>query len=166
MNRKASLDWNAGMIAGFVFLVIGTIYLVIGIALCTQNPADPDATMVGKVFLPLGALLLVISGILLLWQCKKHRKKNRLMEEGRYIWGQIVQLDVNRSVRVNRRHPTIAIVEYRDSSGVLHFFKSQNIYRYVDTSLIGKQVKVYTLAPKYSPYHVDMVPLLSAYQEH
>lgn len=166
MGKKASVNWNANLILSIVFGFMGAVYLFIDFVLVNGMPREEGAVIVGWVFLPLGIVFLALCAVFTILRIRKKRERARLVEEGRYVWGQITEVEFNYSVRVNRRHPQVAIVQHRDSSGTVHVFKSGNLFSYGTSSLVGQQVRVYTQGPKYSPYYVEVEPLLSQYQEH
>lgn len=166
MGKKVSANWNTSLILSIVFGFMGAVYLFIGLVLMNGMPREEGAVIVGWVFMPLGVVFLCLSAVFTLLRIRKKREQARLLEEGRYVWGQITEVEFNYSVRVNRRHPQVAIVQYRDTGGTVHIFKSGNVFSYGAASLVGQQVRVFTQPPKYDPYYVEIEPLLAMYQEH
>ena len=160
MERKIPTDWNAKRILSIVFSVLGGIYIILGAVMLLVPRDNSEVKTVGAVFLPLGFVLTVLGLVIFLIAFRQQKRQKKLIEEGRYIWGVVAQLQPNLAIKVNRQHPLIAVVQFRDNNRIVHTFRSRNLYRCADQSLVGKQVKVYTQAPKYTPYYVDIEPLL------
>lgn len=164
MGNNAKWDIGAPLIVGIVFGSLGAVFLAIGLGLHFYA-TDPDASTVALVFMPLGACFLAFGIAFLTAALSQKRRADRLIAGGRYVWGEIAEFVCNRSIQVNGRHPYIAIVRYEDISGV-HIFRSRNLYRYPDTSLVGRKVKVYFQNEQMKPYYVDMEPVVSRIIEH
>ena len=164
METRAKVNFGAGSIIGIVFSVIGAVFLTVGLTV-GRFSTDPDAATLNLIFTALGGCFLC-AGIGC-WAAIISRKRQaaRLIAGGRYIWGQITELVPNYSVQVNGRYPRIAIVRYEDGSGI-HIFRSRNLYRYPDASVIGRQVKVYIQNDQFRPYYVDIDPVLPRVIEH
>jgi len=164
MEHRAKLNLGAPLIVGAVFGLIGGIFLAVGLGL-HFFASNPDALTVSLVFMPLGAAFLAFGIAFLAAALSQKRRADRLIAGGRYVWGQISEFTCNYSVQVNGRHPHVAIVRYEDAAGV-HIFRSRNLYRYPDASLVGQKVKVYIQNDQFKPYYVDMEPVLSRILEH
>ena len=164
MDEKAKLDFDAASIVGLVFSLMGLIYLCCGIGLWV-HPADAEAVSVAKVFLPLGAALLAVGGSLLVRLLVKKKAANRLLEEGRYVWGQVTELRENKHINGFRGHPCVAYITHRNSSGETQTFRSRHIYRKNIGFLIGKQVRIYKTNEAHTSYYVDIDALLSSFTD-
>ena len=164
MENRPKVNFGAGSIIGIVFSVIGVVFLTVGLTV-GRISTDADAATLTLIFTALGGCFLC-AGIGC-WAAiiSQKRQATRLVAGGRYIWGQITELVPNYSVQVNGRHPRIAIVRYEDGSGI-HIFRSRNLYRYPDVSVVGRQVKVYIQNDRFQPYYVDIDPVLPRVIEH
>ena len=161
MEYKAKWNCNPPCILGITFSFIGAVYLPIGLGLL-GNTADADSLAVGSVFLPLGAVFLLVGMACLALCLYKKKTADRLLEDGHYIWGNIVKFDLKRNINLVNSHPSVAIVHYRDSVGKLHVFQSRYIYRGLDPTAVGKAVRVYVADETCKQYYVDVEPVLKS----
>lgn len=150
-------------IAGLILSFMGAVYLILGVSLWIH--IEEDAKIIGIIFTAVGALLLLLGLLFLMLVLKKHRNTQKLVESGRYIWGDVVDCVPNYNVRVNGRHPYRLIVQYRDAMGTIHIFKSRDIYTYIVPEALKRKVKVY-ITEDYKHYYVDAEDALSLIVEH
>ena len=114
-----------------VFGILGAIYTVLGGVLLTVAAASagdirriftlPEGEVVfainGTVFTALGVIFLLVAVILILVGRRKKRMREELLTWGARVTGTITQVRVNRSIRVNGRHPLLAQVQCAFPSG-------------------------------------------------
>ena len=81
MEYKAKWNCNPPCILGITFSFIGAVYLPIGLGLL-GNTADADSLAVGSVFLPLGAVFLLVGMACLALCLYKKKTADRLLEDG------------------------------------------------------------------------------------
>lgn len=147
---------SAVRITGRVFTLIGGGFLVMGAALW-YFLRNTEGWLVGPIFLAVGGIFLLI-GILLLTEDAKHRHRlARLVESGRYVWGEVVSLEPDRRIRINDENPFYAVLRYTDPFGRVTVFRSISSMelRHRD-DLVGRQVKVYIGADTAKDYAVDL----------
>lgn len=159
MEAKAKWDVDVGFILGITFAFMGAVYLGIAVLLFF-SPVDPESAAVRAVLLPLGSGFFLAGMALLIRSARKKRQADRLIAHGRYIWGTVAQLQPNAFINGLHGNPVVAIVHVTDGSGQLHIFRSRHLHRPPDASILGKPVKVYIQSSSYTPYYVDMEPLL------
>ena len=155
---------SALKIVGLIFSLMGSVFCSISIITIMALPAD--AKLIGYIFLLIGGLLLLLGIVFLAVVAAKRNRSQKLVEEGRFVWGTISDCVYDFNVNINGTHPYKAIVRYCDGRGMTHIFKSENINRYPDHSLIGKTVRVYVSSDNMKHYYVDMQSVLSEYIEH
>jgi len=165
MDRKIKLDITPAGIVAIVFSCIGIIYFLLGIGI-TQFPTDAEDYTAGKVFSILGGCFLAVALILLFVAVFQRKRLQKIVDTGKYIWGEITEIVANYNVRVNSRNPFVLLVRYQDRHGNIHIFRSRNIKHYPDRSVIGKQVKVYYEDESYKHYYVDLAGILPNVIEH
>lgn len=165
MDRKAKLGFSALGIVCLVFGILGTVYSVLGFVIHAY-PQDGDDATVAVIFGCLGICFLGAALIMLAVLLHRQAMANRLLREGRYVWGEVVDITANYSVRVNSRHPYVLLVRYQDAKGQIHIFRSANIYRYPDKSVLGRQVKVFHDGENFKRYYIDIEDLLPQVIEH
>lgn len=165
MERKVKLGLTPAGIVSIVFGVLGLIYLILGMAL-SIFPIDEADAIVGMVFAILGGVFLLVA--LIIFFCTLLRKKHlqTILETGRYLWGEIVDIVPNYNVRINDRCGYTVMVRHIDSRGNIHVFRSSIQKSYIDKSVIGKQVKVYYENDSFKNYYVDLEGVLPAVIEH
>ena len=159
MERKAKGDFGPGAIVGLTFLFMGAVYLLNSLFLLGEQ-ADAEAVAVRSVFLPLGAVFLIAGCVLTVRFFRKKRMADQLLEEGRYVWGTVVDLRQIRTINGFRGHPWVALVHYTKPDGTVRQFQSRHMYRPLQPSLLGKQVRVYVSGSQKDVYYVDMESLL------
>ena len=165
MDKKIKLDQNAWTIAGGVFAFIGVIYSLLGIVL-SQFPEDQDDATVGIVFAILGGVMLALAVCIMLYGMHYRKRLQKIVENGKYLWGEITDIVPNYHARINNRNPYNVLVRYQDRNGVVHIFRSVNQNTYPDRSIIGKQVKVYYENEEFKRYYVDLEGVLPTVMEH
>jgi len=150
---------------GIIYGAIGLIFGILGVAFVLKGTGGELGT-VGTVFSILGASFLFLGGGFLGAYAVRRRRDRALMESGRYIWGEVVDISPNYRVRVNGRSPMVFTVRHRDSRGNEHLFRSRNVDIYRDERLLGKQVKIYIRDERFRTYYVDLDPILPNYIKH
>ena len=147
---------------GLPYAIIGGVFAVIGLTVAVLA----QEWIFGLCFGGIGLVFLILGIIFLRRESRKRQTAKQLFESGRYIWGEVIELTPNYNVRINNRHPYIAKVRYVDAVGTIHIFESPNLYRYPDTSVLQKQVKVYVEDDRFEKYYVDMDEILPDVREH
>lgn len=165
MDKKITLGQDAWTIVGGVFAFIGIIYTVLGVVI-SQFPEDSDDATVGIVFAILGAVMLAIAICILIYGIYRRKCLQKIVENGKYLWGEVTDIVPNYNVRINNRNPYNVLVRYQDRNGVVHIFRSVNQKTYPDRSIIGKQVKVYYENEEFKRYYVDLEGVLPTVMEH
>lgn len=164
MQKGRARSVSAIHIVGAVFTGLGSVYLILGGVLAWKLPEN--VKMVGYIFTTLGALFLLLGVIFLCVQSGKKRLVKRLVASGRFVWGDIVGLSVNHSVRVNGRYPIFLSVRFQDPYGGIHMFKSWDLLVPPDESWIGKKVKIYYAGDQFQKYYVATEDLTRGYIYH
>ena len=164
MAAKVKTGASALRIVGMIFSLIGTIFCAI--AIMTLVSLSGDVEIVGFIFLLIGGIFLILGVVFLAILAAKRNRSQKLIDEGRFVWGTIADCVYDFNVNINGTHPYKAIVRYCDGRGMTHIFKSDNINRYPDHSLIGRTVRVYVSSENMKHYYVDMQSILSEYIEH
>ena len=164
MERRANMGLSALKIIGFIYTGLGGVFFIMGILFWALLPAD--VTMIGIIFAGIGSIFLILGIIFLVSEVKKQKMADRLLAEGRYIMGEVADLTWNFNVTVNGHHPTVVLVRCLDSVGRIHIYRSRNINGYVDPSIIGRPIRVYTEAIGSKEYYVDLEGVLPQVIEH
>lgn len=147
---------------GLPYAIIGGVFAVIGLTVAVLS----QEWIFGLCFGGIGLIFLILGIIFLCRESRKRQTAKQLFESGRYIWGEVIELIPNYNVRINNRHPYIAKVRYVDAAGMVHIFKSPDIFQYLDQTVLHKQVKIYVEDDRYDRYYVDMDEILFKVQEH
>lgn len=164
MERRANLGFSAIKIIGIIYTGLGSLFVIMGLLFWGFLP--PDVTMIGIIFSGIGSIFLILGIIFLYREIQKQAIADRLLTEGRFIIGEVVDLTWNGNVTVNGQHPTVVLVRCLDSHGQIHIYRSRNIHRYVDPSVIGSPVRVYTEEVGAKDYYVDLDEILPKVVEH
>ena len=165
MEKQLKFGVTARLLVGIVFGALGVIYLPIGLINLAVSVMEGTQVM-GIVFTALGAVFLVAAAVLLVLELGKRKKMRQAVENRRYVWGEIVEIERNPSIRVNGRCPYVVLVRYRGRNGQLHIFRSRNLFHYPDPSIVGSQVRIYYFDETYKIYYVDLDGVLPTVIEH
>lgn len=119
---------------GAIYAVIGVVFLVVamkaagGIDRIFTLPEEKLAFAInGVVFTVLGAAFLVVTVILALAGRKQQRMREELLTYGTRVMGEVVDVRINHSIRVNRRSPLVAQVKCLLPTGEVTL-KSKNLW--------------------------------------
>lgn len=165
MNPKVKMEKDAAFIFGMVLGILGGIFLALGILFGVL--LGSEGLLACLVFVGVGGGFFLI-GLLCLRSCrKKQRRMQKLLEEGRYLWGEIVECAPNLQISVNGRHPTIATARYLAPDGTEHLFQSRNLYHWwpENGGLLHQQVKIYIEDGNMDNYYVAVEELLPSNRE-
>lgn len=165
MDKKVKLGLTASGIVAIVFSIIGIVYLILGIMI-RLFPTEADDLIAGTVFAVLGGAFLLTAIIVFLCMLSNQKRLQSIVNAGRYIWGEIVDIVPNYNVRINGRTPYVILVRYADRYGNTHIFRSPSQKLYPDRSIVGKQVKVYYETEAFKRYYVDLEGVLPHVIEH
>jgi hypothetical protein len=95
-------------IVGGTFVVMGLVFLLLGVALTL-----PIVTaIVGLPFVALGLSFLVGGGALTFWRCERARQTIEVLKGGEAVLGEIVGVHQNLHVTVNGRSPWTVSYRY------------------------------------------------------
>ena len=171
MQRKAQMGLSALMIVAITFTIIGITFLPIGIVAGMGNMVvDGSLALFVIMFGGLGALFLALGITFFVLEIKKRGRCNRLLNEGYYIYAEVIEVSKNYNVQYGKHgHPYVIRCGYTDETGTLHIFKSRNINRYPGDNLIGQQVRVYldrSDYTNYKNYYMDIDEILPRVMEH
>ena len=132
---------NGSFILKLIFGLMGAIYAVIGLVfLVVAMKAAGSITRIftlpeeqlafainGVVFTVLGAAFLMVTVILALVGRKQQRMREELMQYGSRVTGEVVDVRINYSIRVNRKSPLVAQVKCLLPTGEVTL-KSKNLW--------------------------------------
>jgi len=171
MERKVKMGLGALMIVAITFIVIGATFLPIGIiAGMGLMQVDGALNVFVLMFSGLGSIFLVLGIIFLILEMRKRNRCNRLLEEGYYIYAEVVDVNQNFNIQYgNHGHPYVVKCGYTDEAGTLHIFKSRNLTKCPGNNLIGQQVRVYLDRNDYNNYknyYMDIDEILPNVVEH
>jgi hypothetical protein len=159
MDRKIKHGLSAKLLTSIIFGIMGLVYLGISIPMLLIDDFS-SVFVIPLIFSIVGAVLCSIAAVMGYSEIKKRRQIDRMIQDNRYIWGEVIDISQNFNVRINNRHPYVVTVRYQDRRGMIHNFNSRNIMHYVDRAIMGKQVRVYYADDSFKIYHVDIDPLL------
>ncbi len=160
MDQKIRFRLNVYALLGLIFTLMGGMFSIAAAILGYAVPSqESKAVMIS--FFAVGIPFLLVGLGFLIWEARKRAQIRRLVAAGHYIWGTVSKIDWDTTVRINHRHPNVAVVSCQHD-GQTHFFTSRHLPRHFPADLVGKPVKVYCQPPKCKPYYVDMEPLLSS----
>ena len=164
MDRKLKFDWNAFWIIGIIFTILGAIFTALGIVLYLFVPE------VGVIMLLCfglcGMPFLLIGIIFLAQQAGKRRTAKKLLAEGNYVLAEIMEVSRNFNVNVNGRYPYVVRCKYEDSYGIVHIFRSRNLFFSPESLFRDSFVRVYVRKDNYRQYYVDIDGVLPQVENH
>lgn len=132
---------NGSFVLKLIFGLMGAIYAVIGVTfLVVAMKAAGDVTriftlpeeelalaIVGTVFTALGAGFLAAALGVMLAGKRQQRMREELMQYGTRVTGEVVDVRINYSIRVNRKSPLVAQVKCLLPTGEVTL-KSKNLW--------------------------------------
>ena len=132
---------NGSFVLKLIFGLMGAIYAVIGVTfLVVAMKAAGDVTriftlpeeelalaIVGTVFTALGAGFLAAALGVILAGKRQQRMREELMQYGTRVMGEVVDVRINYSIRVNRKSPLVAQVKCLLPTGEVTL-KSKNLW--------------------------------------
>jgi len=106
------------------------------------------------IFSGVGFIFVILGGIFIVVSFRQDQRVKMLIDGGHYVMAEIVDAQLNYSVRINGRYPFVIQCEYEDGNGK-YFFESGDIFmdprRY-----IGEKIKVWVEKEYYGNYYVDL----------
>lgn len=100
---------DAGAITGGVFLLMGVIFFVTGMALVIPIITLP----VGLPFAVLGFIFLVIGGILFYLRYQNAQQTVEILRDGQAALGEVTAVHQNYQVRINNRYPWVIQYQFK-----------------------------------------------------
>lgn len=163
MTTKVRSGAGAVLILGIVYSALGSVFTFLGLGFLFALPGE--LRMIGMIFFGIGSLFLILGIVFLALRVRRKKRAERLVAEGRYIWGEVVDCVPNLSVTINHRHPYILKALYVDSQGNHHVFSSESLRIVRTPNLIGRKVKIY-YQEGFRHYYMDAEPILPTVIEH
>jgi len=116
--------------------------------------ADPFIGMMLLVTLcGMGLIFSCIGAMFLVAYSKKNKLKKRLIENGRYIFADIVNVQQDHSIKINGRY--LFIIECKYSDGVNDYRYASYPINYDPTHLIGTKIRIWIDRMDNAVYYVD-----------
>lgn len=111
----------------------------------------------------MGIISFCIGAVPCIISLKKSHRAKYLLAHGRVLCGTVEHVDLNRSYRVNGRHPFVIYCAWKDEySDTLYRFKSDNLW--TDPSHAfpeGSEIDIYVDRNDFGKYYVDVEHKLS-----
>ena len=161
-KKKVRMGFTVPDILGTVFTALGGGFLLLGVILLLFI----RQWVLALPFLIVGPVFLLVGLPFFLHAHKKRKAAQQALDEGRYFFAEIVDMQMDYSVRVNGRCPSYLVARMTDPYGKVHVFKSRNFRKTAVPDLIGQQVRVYAVQGDLNRYYMDIDPLLSQVVEH
>lgn len=165
MEKRVKVGMTPTGIVALVFSIMGFLFLLFGV-LCQFFPEDEDDKIVGIVFSIIGLVFLVSALILLVVLIAGQCKKQKVFSNGKYLWGEIVDIVPNYYMSYGWRPAYTVLTRYIDGNGTIHIFRSSNLKSYPDRSLLGRKVKIYYQDESFKQYYVDLESGFPRIMEH
>ena len=159
MDRKIKHGLSAKLLISVIFGILGVVYIGISIPMLIFDSFS-SVWIIPLIFGGVGIVFIAVAAVLAFVELKKRWQIDRMLQENRYLWGEVVEISQNLNLRINSRHPYVVTIRCQDRMGQTHTFRSRNILHYVDRAIMGKQVKVYYADDSFKVYYVDIDPLL------
>lgn len=171
-KREPKYALNALDIIGMIFAPLGAVLIAVGrmiTAIAESHPENTtgDPRLFFWIFGGIGAVFLLLGLIFLALMFRRRSIQRRIFAEGNYIMAAVTSVQPNYNVCVNGKHPYVAECSYTDpETGVLHLFRSRNIYFDPTSILMDANVPVYIERGNFRHYYVDVDALLPEVQKH
>ena len=146
---------------GIIFLCIGTLGVSGSLILCF---IVPSLWLFSIIFGSVLAVFLIVGIICMIIYSTKKGKKEKLIANGKYIYADIVDIDVNvyQKVQIDRisMNPYFIVCKYVEANGKEHLFKSKSLLYNPSALITEKQLKVYVDLKNPKKYYVDTSSIL------
>lgn len=130
------------------------------------DPMQPEhietaaSLVLSWAFLGVGGLLFLTGMGLILWEIRKQALRRRLLESGLRLNGEVAEIEINRRISSNRRHPYVVKCRCRMPDGTTQSVHSDSIWHNPQELLPGSFVPVYVDEQNYKRYYVDLSRVL------
>jgi hypothetical protein len=105
----------------------------------------------------LGAIFLLIGGLMILLPRLRAQEDDRLMHEGMSVDADLQSVDLNTGVTVNGRSPFRITAQWQDpSTSRMYVFVSRNIWFDPSKYITGQNIKVFIARGNPKRYYVDL----------
>lgn len=146
---------------GIIFLCIGTLGVLGSLILCF---IVPSLWLFSIIFGSVLAVFLIVGIICMIIYTTKKGKKEKLIANGKYIYADIVDIDVNvyQKVQIDRisMNPYFVVCKYVEANGKEYLFKSKSLLYNPSALITEKQLKVYVDLKNPKKYYVDTSSIL------
>ena len=143
MNRMAGLWRNARCRFGLVFIGMAAVVLV-----SSKVKGEVGTFPIILIFLGVGVAIIAAEWLRL-------RKARRLKENGRALWGKVVSVETDASLKINGRHPKYLVVACTQGDGTVSTYNSQRMFLSATECYVGAQVRVYLSLENRRDFYVD-----------
>ena len=126
---------------------------VVGMAAVIFGSSALNGDILGT--LPHTLIVLAIGVGLIAAESLRLRKARLLMESGRGVWGKVVAVETDASLKINGRHPQYLVVACTLSDGTVSTYNSQRMFLPGGVSYVGAQVRVYLSRDNDRKFYVD-----------
>lgn len=175
MSSKRKSGKSAIILLGWIFLVLGVIFIICGVASeliitrilrnhewVTESMTNESVLIVTIVFCSIGGVLTIIGAPFLIVTLLSKKRKKKLIETGRKYYAEVTDAIINYHVQVNRKYPYRLDCKYIDAfTGITYLYRSDNVWDNPD-QYIGSQVPVYVNPNKPKEYYVAVEELSSS----
>lgn len=154
MNTKWIVLLLLGM--GILFLTVGIVVSSLDITFKTTSEEFGFRYGFLGAFGGVGAILIIVAGIIYYRITKGHRRYEQLISDGNFAWAEVVDVSPNYSVNINGKSPFALRCKFSHTDGTTYMLKSKFL-RFNPVSLLkdGK-VKVWFDPYNVKNYYVDV----------
>ena len=170
-NKKINLGTSALDIISIIYIIIGSVLLIIGLVITKFSFSNPE-NVTGSpllflfIFGGIGSVFLILGIIFLIVRIKKRNKIKELVASENCVYAVITGFSENYNLTVNGRHPYVIECSYTDSNGTMHIFKSRNLFFNPIDIVTDMNVPVYVSPDNYKNYYVDIDAVLPNIEQH
>jgi hypothetical protein len=105
----------------------------------------------------LGSFFFLIGGGFIATARLQKRTDNRLMQEGVPVQAEVQQIDLDKDISVNGRHPFRVVAQWQDpTTAQIHVFESHNVWFNPSKFIKHNQVRVFMDRSNPKRYYVDL----------
>ncbi len=172
MKREPGYTPNALDIIGMIFAPLGGVLILVGriiTGLAERHPENTtgDPRLFFWIFGGIGAVFLILGIIFLALMLRRRAIHKRIFAEGYYVMATVTSVMPDYNIRINGKCPYFAECSYTDpETGILHLFRSRNIFFDPTAILMDARVPVYIEKGNYRHYYVDVDSLLPEVRRH
>lgn len=155
MERRFLKAVSGKLKSGVICVILGGVFVILDLNVAFRLK---EVWLLGAVYTVIGLIPGIIGVRSLVSAVNTYKRIRELVDQGRYVWAEITDCELNMRIKVNNAHPKYLIARYADAMGRVREFQSLDTFDRKVKNLVGQKVRVY-LGSNVDDYYMDYVEL-------